>query len=107
VKEKRKSPRKMSQIHCSVVRLFTHSAPVSSKILNYSANGLMIVLDFPLPPGDGLVVSGEPGSEVESLFGSARCIGMVRWCTPQHGAHEKLYGVGVELACSHVNSDWT
>jgi hypothetical protein len=67
----------------------------------------MIELDYPLPPGDALAVTFDPGTEEASVFGCTRCIGMVRWCAPQQGAFGGMYGIGMELASRYVRKGWS
>ena len=105
VLEKRKSSRKASLTRCSVDRLFTHGNPVPSRVINYSANGLMLELDYPLPPGDALAVMFESDAEEVAEFGCTRCIGMVRWCAPQQGEFGGMYGVGMELASRYTRKN--
>lgn len=103
MQEKRRSPRKASLTRCSVDRLFSYDEPVPSRIINYSKNGLMIELDYSLPPGDALSVSFPPEAEETRVFGSSTFIGMVRWCAKQDGEFGALYGVGVEYANVFAN----
>ena len=78
--------------------MFRHDAPVTSRIINYSDNGLMIELDCYLPPGDAIAVHFEAEAAEAEMYGSSTCIGMVRWCAKQECQFGALYGVGVELA---------
>lgn len=103
IAEKRKSMRKALLTRCLVDRLFVHEAPVHSRVINYSDNGLMLELDCQLPPGDAIAVQFPPDAVENSLFGGAVCVGMVRWCARQDGYFGALYGVGVELANSLSN----
>ena len=98
--EKRRSPRKASLTRCLVDRLFVHDAPKHSRVVNYSETGLMLELDYQLPPGDAVAVQFSPEAEENAVFGSTICIGMVRWCAKQDGYFGAHYGVGVELANS-------
>ena len=98
MQEKRKSPRKASLTRCVVDRLFSHDEPVPSRVINYSDHGLMIELDYPLPPGDAVAVQFPVDATEVSVYGGSTCIGMVRWCAPQDGLFDAMYGVGVELA---------
>lgn len=98
MQEKRKFPRKASLTKCIVERLFSFDAPVPSRIINYSCNGLMIEFDYPLPSGDALSVTIPSEAEESRICGSTTCVGMVRWCARQEGQLEALYGVGLEFA---------
>lgn len=98
MEEKRRSPRKASLARCVVDRLFAHDAPVPSRVINYSENGLMVELDYQLPRGEAIAVKLSPESVEADAYGSSICVGMVRWCDRQEGYLGACYGVGVELA---------
>lgn len=96
--EKRKSPRKAILSNCMVKRIFLKEQLFSSRIINYSTNGLMIESDVQFRPGDAVSIHFSPEIQKETSFFSDACLGMVRWCAQQDGLHGGLYGVGVELA---------
>ena len=95
--DQRKFPRNASLSECLVERLFSQEPSVPSRVVNYSAHGLGIEIDFSVMPGDALVVQFAPDSLEKMTFGSDNRIAMVRWCSPQNGATGR-YSAGVELA---------
>ena len=95
--EKRRSPRKTILSKCMVKRIFLKEQLFSTRIINYSANGLMIESDVPFHPGDAVSIHFSPEIQKETSCFSNACLGMVRWCAQQDGGYG-VYGVGVELA---------
>jgi len=98
VVDKRRSLRKVSLTKCTVERLFTNDDSLTSRVVNYSDNGLMLELDYYLQPGDAIKVRFPTDTPPAEEFPNASCIGMVRWCVRQEGSCCGMYGVGVELA---------
>ena len=96
--EKRKSPRKASLTRCTVDCLFLRDNHLDSRVVNYSDDGLMLELDYPLKPGDAIKVHFSIDTQECIEYGKDCCIGMVRWCAQQNGSYSAIYGVGVELA---------
>lgn len=103
LEEKRKSSRKASLTRCVVDRLFSHGAPMQSRVINYSDKGLMIELDDDFSPGDAVAVKFEEEAVESVVFGGSICVGMVRWCARQEGMFGALYEAGVELANHYSN----
>lgn len=103
MQEKRRSPRIASLTRCRIDKLFSHEEPVSSRIVNYSENGLMLELDCNLAPGDAIAVQFDADAVEAAVYGSLTCIGMVRWCARVESSLGALYGVGVELANKFSN----
>lgn len=102
MQENRKSPRKASLSRCHVSRLFSKESSMPSRVINYSGRGLMIELDHQLPPGETVAVQFGPNAAETALYGSSRCLGMVRWCARQEGTFGGFYGIGIELASHHA-----
>ena len=100
--EKRKFPRKSILSDCMVKRIFLKEQLFSSRIINYSTNGLMIESDIPFRPGDAVSIHFSPEIQKEARFFFDVCLGMVRWCSQQDGFHGGIYGVGVELATASL-----
>lgn len=71
-----------------------------SRVLNYSAGGLMIELDYPLPAGEPVKLRFRPETENAQRLGETHCVGMVRWCAPQTGSYSGMYGIGVQMAAT-------
>jgi len=98
VQEKRRSPRKPALAGCAVDHLFSSREPVTSRVINYSDNGLLLELDHSLSPGDAVAVKLFPDTPVNAVHGIPVCVGMVRWCARQEGSFGALFNAGVELA---------
>ena len=96
--DSRRSPRRASLTRCTVEKCFSENGEIPSRTVNFSATGLMLELDYPLSPGDGIKVFFAPDAEEASLYGTCCCLGMVRWCRTQDGSCGGFYGVGVEFA---------
>jgi Tfp pilus assembly protein PilZ len=95
---KRKSERKATLAKCMVKRLFLREKLFSSRIINYSENGLMIETDVKFRAGDAVTIYFSSEAQKETHFNTNCCVGMVRWCAEQIGCLGGYYGVGVELA---------
>lgn len=100
--EKRRSPRKASLEPCSIeLRASAAHGPFASRVVNYSAGGLMIETDHPLTRGEPVRIRFRPETENAQRMGETYCLGMVRWCAPQDGQFAGRFGVGLEMApCS-------
>jgi hypothetical protein len=96
--EKRRSPRKAILSNCMVKRIFLKEPLFSTKVINYSVNGLMLESDVKFLPGDAITIHFSHEIQKETSFFSEICLGLVRWCVQQDGDYGGIYGVGVELA---------
>jgi hypothetical protein len=81
-----------------VKRIFLKEQLFSSKIINYSVNGLMLESDVKFRPGDALTIHFSPEIQKEKMFFPDTCLGIVRWCSSQDNFIGGYYGVGVELS---------
>ena len=81
-----------------VKRIFLKEPLFSTRIINYSVNGLMLESDVKFLPGDALTIHLSPEIQKETSFFSEICLGLVRWCAQQESGYGGTYGVGVELA---------
>ncbi len=97
VQNKRKSLRKASLTPCVVEKCFFESGKIYSRSINYSDNGCMLEMDYPLSPGDAIKIYFTPDADETKVFGKNLCLATVRWCKTQDGSSGGFYGVGVEV----------
>ncbi len=97
MRDKRVSPRRASLSRCTVEKCFSNNGAIPSRLINYSASGLMLEMDYSLSPGDAIKVQFASDADETRVFGKSCCLAMVRWCKPQDGSCGGFYGVGVEL----------
>ncbi len=61
--EQRSAPRKASLEPCSIEMYAAGKGPFPSRVINYSAGGLMVELDHPLAKGEPVKIRFRPGTE--------------------------------------------
>lgn len=94
---KRLFPRVASLIRCGVIQT-SLSAPCPARIINKSAYGLMLELDYPLEVGSPIKIfiadeiTGAIDYETKHFL-----FGVVRWCAVQKESWTGLYQAGVEI----------
>jgi hypothetical protein len=96
--ENRKYPRSASLQRCGVVSP-AYESPFQARIINQSAYGLLLELDYPLPVED-VLIKVYPADEVRGTIDYENqefLVGMVRWCNQQMGGWSGMYQAGVEL----------
>lgn len=98
--DQRKFPRKASLEPCSIELYASANGPYYSRVVNFSAGGLLIEMDQPLTKGQPVKIRFRPETENAQRIGETYCMGMVRWCAPQQGLYSGRYGVGLEMAPS-------
>ena len=96
--ENRKYPRTASLQRCGVVSP-AYESPFQARIINQSAYGLLLELDYPLPVED-VLIKVYPADEARGIidYDSGEVLtGIVRWCNRQMGGWSGMYQAGVEL----------
>jgi hypothetical protein len=96
--EHRKYPRTASLQRCGVVSP-AYESPIQARIINQSAYGILLELDYPLPVGDE-IIKVYPADEARGTIDYENrefLVGMVRWCNQQMGGWSGMYQAGVEV----------
>ena len=96
--ENRKYPRTASLQRCGVVSP-AYESPFLARIINQSAYGMLLELDYPLPVED-VLIKVYPADEARGIIDYENgefLTGMVRWCNQQMGGWSGMYQAGVEL----------
>lgn len=104
--ENRKYPRSASLRRCGIISP-AYDSPFPARIINHSAYGLLLELDYPLPVED-VLIKVFPGDEATGAIDYERpdfMVGMVRWCNQQMGGWSGMYQAGVELVSLKPRKD--
>ncbi|NLW80134.1 MAG: hypothetical protein GXY42_00430 [Desulfovibrionales bacterium] len=97
--EKRQYPRHASLERCGVEHFLQKDEfTFESRIINYSAGGLMLESDYPLPEWTPVRIRLNHGSDVQERTGNGILVGVVRWCAEQDGSYSGSFGIGVAFA---------
>ena len=68
-----------------------------SRILNYSAGGVMLESDYLLLDWSPVTIKFDAEKKDDSGLEKTCYEGIVRWCSAQEGSCSGFYGVGVEF----------
>jgi len=96
--ENRKYPRSASLQRCGVVSP-AYDSPFAARIINQSAFGLLLELDYPLPVED-ILIKVYPADEARGTIDYESpnfLVCMVRWCKQQLDGWSGMYQAGVEI----------
>lgn len=95
--EKRKWPRIACLERCNVHPCKGAIPPRSSRILNYSFNGLMLEMDAPLRLGEPVNVRFLECPSINDLTCVEKRVGTVRWCSGSPQRFSGCYELGIEM----------
>jgi len=96
--DNRRFPRVAALKRCELVSP-NLDTPCSARIINQSAYGVLIELDYPLPVDD-VPIKIYLADEIRGTIdynGSETMVGMVRWCNQQLNSWSGMYQAGIEL----------
>jgi hypothetical protein len=95
--EKRKWPRVLCLELCEMHPGSDSARKQSSRVLNYSYNGLLLETDMPLGTGQYVKIDVRGKAMENALTGLGRRVGKVRWCSPRPEQLSGYFAVGIEM----------
>lgn len=95
--EKRKWPRFASLELCEMQPGTDSAQKQSSRVLNYSYNGLLLETDLPLERGQYVKIDVRGKVMDNALTGLGRRVGRVRWCSPRSERLSGCFAMGIQM----------